>query len=257
MNNAMKKYPVRLMCGTMVRWSAWLMLAWWIAIPTYAQVEEIESKIAKRSRPYEAFIASSAARHDVDPFLLRVIAYLETRFNPAAVSRRGARGMMQFMPATASRYGLRDPHHPEAAIDAAARYLRDLTGRFDHRADLVLAAYNSGEATVEAYRKGLRIIAGKRILNPNGIITGGIPPYRETRAYVARGMELLHRLRSNSALLTQAEPNSDQEESDKAPRPFARRSIRPTNQPESSRDEASTQHSARRRSIYFAREDEE
>lgn len=257
MNNTTKKQSVLLMSSALARCSAWLMLAWWAAIPVYAQVEEIESKIVKRSRPYESFIASSATRYGIDPFLLRVIGYLETRFNPAAVSKRGARGMMQFMPATASRYGLRNPHHPQAAIDAAARYLRDLAIRFDDRDDLMLAAYNSGEATVEAYRKGLRIVAGNRIINPNGIITGGVPPYRETRAYVTRGMELLHRLRSNSAFLTQEKPISDQKQPDKAPRVFVRRSIRTAAQSESSRDELSTEHSARRRSIYFAKEDEE
>ena len=166
MNNAKKKRGARLWCGALVRCCACLMLAWRIAISTYAQEEEIESKVMKRSRPYEAFIASSAAKYGVDPFLLRIIGYLETRFTTSAVSKRGARGMMQFMPATASRYGLRNPHHPQAAIDAAARYLRDLSVRFDHRADLVLAAYNAGEGAVERFK--------------------GIPPYRETQNYVSR-----------------------------------------------------------------------
>ncbi|MBS1789720.1 MAG: lytic transglycosylase domain-containing protein [Acidobacteria bacterium] len=257
MSNTMKKRGMLPTCGALARAIAWLMLAWWTAVPAYAQREEIESRVVTQSRPYEAFIVLAAAKYGVDPFLLRVVGYLETRFNPAAVSKRGARGMMQFMPATASRYGLRNPHHPQASIDAAARYLRDLAVRFDHRADLVLAAYNSGEGTVEAYRKGLRIVTGKRIINPNGIITGGIPPYQETRAYVARGIELLRKLRSNSAFLTQAKPDSDQEQHDKVPRVYDRHSIRTTNQPESSRGELSAQNRARRRSIYFGKEDEE
>ena len=92
---------------------------------------------------------------------------------------------MQFMPDTARRYGLRDPHDAGAAIDAAAHYLRDLLVRFSGRLDLPLAAYNAGEGTVESFLTGrpLRLTSGK-IINPRGLITGGLPPYTETRAYV-------------------------------------------------------------------------
>jgi hypothetical protein len=122
---------------------------------------------------------------------------------------------------------------------------------------LVLAAYNSGEGTVEAYRKGLRIVAGNRVINANRIITGGIPPYRETRAYVARGLELLRRLRSNPAFLTQVKPVSDQKQPGNERRVLVRRSIRAASQPESNSDELSTEHNALRRSIYFVRGNEE
>ncbi len=250
------------MCSTLVICSVWLMLVWWIATPAYAQGKEIENEIADRARPYEEIIALAAAKYGVDPFLLRVIGYLETRFNPAAVSKRGARGMMQFMPGTASRYGLRNPHNPKAAIDAAARYLHDLAVRFENRADLVLAAYNAGEGAVEAYLKGRRVVSGSRVINPNGISTGGVPPYRETRVYVAQGMELLRTLRSNSAALTQKalskmEGDSGQEESDEPPRGLARRSVRAASQSESSGTEVNSQQNMRRRSIYFGREYEE
>ena len=92
---------------------------------------------------------------------------------------------MQFMPDTARRYGLQDPHDPRAAIDAGARYLRDLLFRFNGRLDLALAAYNAGEGTVESYLTGrpLRLTGGK-IINPSGLVTGGLPPYAETRTYV-------------------------------------------------------------------------
>jgi len=92
---------------------------------------------------------------------------------------------MQFMPDTARRYGLQDPHDPRAAIDAGARYLRDLLFRFNGRLDLALAAYNAGEGTVESFRTGrpLRLTGGK-IINPRGLVTGGLPPYAETRTYV-------------------------------------------------------------------------
>jgi soluble lytic murein transglycosylase-like protein len=96
---------------------------------------------------------------------------------------------MQFMPETASRYGLKDLHDPKAAIDAAAHYLRDLLETFNGRVDLALAAYNSGEGTVKSFLTGRRLVlqTGK-IVNPQGLVTGGIPPYLETRNYVRSGL---------------------------------------------------------------------
>jgi soluble lytic murein transglycosylase-like protein len=100
---------------------------------------------------------------------------------------------MQFMPDTAARYGLRDPHNPEQAIDAAARYLRDLLRKFGGRVDLAVAAYNAGEATVSSFMTGkpLMLRAG-RIVNPHGVVTGGIPPYVETRRYVRSVLTLVN-----------------------------------------------------------------
>lgn len=158
----------------------------------YSQTDEA---VTRRARQFEPYIIDAAERYGVSPQLLWVIAYLETRFDPDRKSRKGARGMMQFMPLTASRYGLSDPYDAIAAIDAAARYIRDLAVRFDNRADLVLAAYNSGEAAVESYLTGHTITAGGRTINPKGQITGGIPPYPETREYVSRGLRLLKHFR--------------------------------------------------------------
>ncbi len=102
------------------------------------------------------------------------------------VSPKGARGPMQFMPDTATKYGLSNPHDPRAAIDAAARYLRDLFNRFGGRMDLALAAYNSGEGTVKSYLTGRPLVlrTGK-LINARGVVTSGIPPYAETRNYVS------------------------------------------------------------------------
>jgi hypothetical protein len=100
---------------------------------------------------------------------------------------------MQLMPATARRLGVTDPHNPVEAIDAAARYVRYLTTRFSGKVDLVLAAYNAGEETVEAYRTGRSIQIGGKVINPKGRITGGVPPYRETKGYVERGLKILNR----------------------------------------------------------------
>src|SRR5205085_3029902 len=97
--------------------------------------------------------------------------------------------------ATADRYNLANPHDPATSIDAAARYLRDLSLRFGNRLDLVLASYNAGEGAVDAYLKGyaLRLPDG-RVVNPRGLKLGGIPPYAETRNYVASGLTLARQL---------------------------------------------------------------
>lgn len=257
----MKNRLVNRTYKTLVKCGGWLMLVWWVAIPTWAQEKQVQD-IAVCARPYEQFIVSAAVKHEADPFLLRVVGYMETRFNPAAISKRGARGMMQFMPATAARYGLGDPHNPQAAIDAAARYLRDLAVRFDHRADLVLAAYNAGEATVEAYLKGCTIVVGNRIINPKGIITGGVPPYRETRSYVARGMTLLKTLRSNSSSFTQQadskmKDDPSQEEKVEPAQGLVRHSIRAISHSEPDNAQFQIGPIVHRRSIYFGRGREE
>lgn len=92
---------------------------------------------------------------------------------------------MQFMPDTAKRFGVRNPHDPRQAIDAAARYLRELLRRFGGRLDLALAAYNAGEGTIQSFRTGRPLVlASGKIINRRGRITGGIPPYHETQEYV-------------------------------------------------------------------------
>lgn len=145
-----------------------------------------------RARFYEPLIASTAERYKVDPNLLWTIAYLESRFRPNAVSYKNGKpcayGVMQFTGPTAARYGLKNPHDPRESLDAAARYVRDLQTRFGPRVDLILAAYNAGEGTVEAFRDGRTLVlSNNKIINPRAQRTGGIPPYRETRQYVARG----------------------------------------------------------------------
>jgi transglycosylase-like protein with SLT domain len=187
----------------------------------YCQTDEV---VATRARKFEPYIIDAAERYGVNPQLLWVIAYLETRFDPDRKSRKGARGMMQFMPLTASRYGLADPYDAIAAIDAAARYVRDLAMRFDNRADLVLAAYNSGEASVEAYLTGRTITAGNRTINPKGRITAGIPPYRETREYVSRGLRLLKSFRE----VASAKGKLEFKEGQSQPLDLVRKSIRPS-----------------------------
>ena len=137
------------------------------------------SNTVSRAAAYHPAILRAAAQHGVDPHVLWTIAYLETRFRPGLVSPKGARGMMQFIPGTGRRYGLftrRDFHDPIRSIDAAARYVRDLSRMLGGRLDLVLAGYNAGENAV--IRWGYRL-----------------PPYRETRSYVARGLSIFERLK--------------------------------------------------------------
>jgi soluble lytic murein transglycosylase-like protein len=158
---------------------SWLLL---LALPTEAHIRrrntpDISSALTRAAR-YHPAIRAAAARYSVDPHLLWTIGYLETRFQPRSVSPKGARGMMQFIPATGRRYGLYtrgDFHDPLRSIDAAARYVRDLNVMFDGRIDLVLAGYNAGEYAVinSRYR---------------------VPPYRETRSYVARGLLVFKRI---------------------------------------------------------------
>ena len=148
--------------------------------------------IKQRAQSLEPYFLDSAKRYGIDPRILRVLCYLESRFQLTAISPKGARGPMQFMPETAARYGLSNPHDPQAAIDAAARYFRDLLRRFDGRIDLAFAAYNAGEGAVGAFQNGrvLRLSNGK-IINAARLVTGGIPPYPETQNYVRLAIDLL------------------------------------------------------------------
>src|SRR5215217_6017004 len=154
--------------------------------------QRADFSIKQRAQSLEPYFLDSAKRYGIDPRILRVLCYLESRFQLTAISPKGARGPMQFMPETAARYGLSNSHDPQAAIDAAARYFRDLLRKFDRRIDLAFAAYNAGEGTVEAFRNGrvLRLSNGK-VINAGRTVTGGIPPYRETQSYVRSAIDLL------------------------------------------------------------------
>ncbi len=123
---------------------------------------------AAPATPFSAEIFQAAERHGLDPALVAAVVRAESAFDPRAVSHKGARGLMQLMPATASRFGLSfaEIHDPAKNLDAGARYLAWLIERFGGDVLRALAAYNAGEGTVDRY--------------------GGVPPYRETRNYVKR-----------------------------------------------------------------------
>jgi soluble lytic murein transglycosylase-like protein len=168
-----------------------LVLLLLVGVSINAQ-QRTNDSIRQRAQTLEPYFVDSARRYEIDPRILRVLCYLESRFRLNAISQKGARGPMQFMPETAARYGLSNPHDPKAAIDAAARYFRDLLRRFNGRIDLAFAAYNAGEGTVEAFRNGrvLRLSNGK-VINAGRSVTAGIPPYRETQNYVRLAIDLL------------------------------------------------------------------
>jgi len=120
---------------------------------------------------YHDPIARAALRWNVPMNLLAAQLYAESGFNPFAQSPAGAEGIAQFMPETARSYGLSDPFDADRAIDAQARLMSDLLERFGGKPALALAGYNAGPGAVERY--------------------GGIPPFAETRAYVAKILGLL------------------------------------------------------------------
>jgi hypothetical protein len=160
----------------------------------YAQAVALDENTRQRAHAYESLFITAAHQHGIDARLLWVIAYLESRFRPQVISPKGARGLMQLMPATAARWGVRNPYEPAQAITGAARYIQYLEQRFAGRVDLTLAAYNAGETAVAAYRAGRTVRVGHKLINPFGLRTDGVPPYRETRNYVHSGTALLRRL---------------------------------------------------------------
>src|SRR5258706_4133598 len=110
----------------------------------------IPAQLAKM--PYAALISSAARQTALDPALVHAVIFVESRYDAAARSPKGAIGLMQVLPETAARYGVADPaHSPEANVKAGTRYLQDLMQLFDSRVDLVLAAYNAGENAVLRY----------------------------------------------------------------------------------------------------------
>ncbi len=115
----------------------------------------------------DRFIVDSSKRHGVDPLLIYSIMHRESSFKRFALSYKGARGLMQLMPATAARLGVRDIFDPQQNIEGGVKYMRILLNMFDGDVRLALAGYNAGEGAVLKYRRN-------------------VPPYRETQEYVRR-----------------------------------------------------------------------
>jgi soluble lytic murein transglycosylase-like protein len=134
-----------------------------------------------RSSDYDVAIARAASAANVQAELVRAVIVVESGFNPRAISRRGAIGLMQLLPSTARRYGAFNAFDPEQNIHAGARYLADLITRYGKdKLELVLAAYNAGENAVARYG-------------------GRVPPFKETRAYVPNVLRMYRALLVQSA----------------------------------------------------------
>lgn len=129
------------------------------------------SGIKGKAATYAQVIEEVALDVGVDQALVHAVITAESGYNPVAVSKAGAQGMMQLMPGTAKRYGVKNPLDASENIRGGARYLRDLIDMFDNDLELAVAAYNSGENAV--MRHGMQV-----------------PPYKETRAYVPKVLSL-------------------------------------------------------------------
>lgn len=126
---------------------------------------------------YAALVEEAARTYQVDAALLHAVISAESGYNPAAVSRKGAVGLMQLMPETARRYGVENSFDPEQNIRGGAKYLSDLLQLFGNNLELAVAAYNAGEKAVISHGYS-------------------IPPYRETLGYVPKVLKLQKKIRA-------------------------------------------------------------
>ncbi len=132
-----------------------------------------ERVLTKTATPYRDLIRAAAVRHGLAPELVESVIRVESNFEARAVSPKGARGLMQLMPSTAAKLRVRNVFDARENIEGGVRHLRHLVDRYGGDLTLALAAYNAGGEAVGRY--------------------GGIPPYPETQAYVARVLRLLQR----------------------------------------------------------------
>jgi hypothetical protein len=139
-----------------------------------------ELNIGDESVPYETLIIRTAGKYGVDNALVKAIIKTESNFNEKAISKKGARGLMQLMPKTALALGVNDCFRPEDNIDGGVRYLSYLIGVYNGDLRLTLAAYNAGEAAVAKYL--------------------GIPPYAETRSHVRQVLDHYEHYRRGTAM---------------------------------------------------------
>lgn len=127
-------------------------------------------RLPERPHRYASEIREAASRYGIDARLVETLIRVESMFDPWAVSRKGAQGLMQLMPGTASSLGVRDAFNPRQNIDGGVRHLRGLLDRYNGNLPLALAAYNAGDEAVRWHR--------------------GVPPYPETQHYVRKILEL-------------------------------------------------------------------
>jgi membrane-bound lytic murein transglycosylase B len=141
---------------------------------TAVDVALVSDEVLK-ARPFADVISTVAAAYDLDARLVHAVIEQESNYQARARSKKGARGLMQLMPATARQYGVRNSYDPKSNIEAGVRHLKDLLSRLE--LSVALAAYNAGEGTIQRY--------------------GGLPPYPETQAYVRNILRRLGRSAGN------------------------------------------------------------
>jgi soluble lytic murein transglycosylase-like protein len=139
-----------------------------------AKLSDFKWLARQHDRPsrFDKMIVASSNHWGVDPTLVRAVIQVESDFNPRCVSNKGARGLMQLIPETARRYGVKDIFDPGQNIDGGVHYLADLLSMFHNDLQHALAAYNAGEGAVLKY--------------------AGIPPYEETSTYVKRALTVYY-----------------------------------------------------------------
>jgi soluble lytic murein transglycosylase-like protein len=149
-------------------------------MPTTAPVETVKMRASvNRSAVFHPVINRAAALYQVDPALVQAIIFAESGYNPSAVSKRGAMGLMQLMPGTAKAMGVKDCFDPEHNIYGGVKYFKKLVNQFDGDVELALAAYNAGSRKVREFN--------------------GIPPYRATEHYIQKVLKYYNIYKSQQA----------------------------------------------------------
>jgi soluble lytic murein transglycosylase-like protein len=136
------------------------------AVPNSENVRATRHVTPAQGRQYDELISEHSKKNGVRVDLVRAVVQVESAFNPYARSPKGALGLMQLMPSTLRQYGVRNPFDPQDNVRAGVAYLRELLDRYQNNEQLALAAYNAGPGAVDKYGQS-------------------VPPYRETRQYVA------------------------------------------------------------------------
>lgn len=148
---------------------------------------EVPAQAAANQPPFHEFVLAAASRYGVDAELISSVMEVESHFNPKAVSIKNARGLMQLLPETAARMGVKDIFDPKENIEGGTRYLKELLQLYNNDLTLALAAYNAGPEKVQKY--------------------GNVPPYRETESYVKQVKKKYQKNKAAPGAKTPAQPD--------------------------------------------------